>query len=140
MDIKAMAKLAGISENELKGKSAKEQIKLISKKMSDEQSKIEIEEAKTYISNYEKSIPKLITQFEKPIEIYVKKVGQKKSPTIVSIVGYNGTTKELVAFYNEKHCSIPETDLIKSNDELMGILNNKKPKKTRKETKGGTKK
>ena len=128
MDFKALAKAAGITENELKGLSAKDQIKLITKKMNEEKQNIEEEQAGVYISNYDEKVPKFKDTLEKPFEIYVKKVGQKKSPTPVSIIGYNAVKDELVAFVNEKLYSIPDDDLVKSMDELMNLINNKKPK------------
>ena len=130
MDFKALAKAAGISENELKGLSTKDQIRLITKKMYEEKQNIEIEQAEAYISNYEKKLPKFKEAFEQPLEIYVKKVGQKKSPTPVTIVGYNTAKGEVVAFVNEKLYSIPDWDLVKSMDELMNIVNTKKPRGT----------
>ena len=128
IDIKQMAKLAGITENELKGLTPKGQIKLISKKMNAEQEKIELDEAKFFISNYEKQIPKLKSSLEQPIEIYVKAIGQKKSPTPVSIVGYNALVMELIVYYNDKLYSIKDSDSVKSIDELMNLLNTKKTK------------
>ena len=132
MDIKAMAKAAGVSESDLKGKSLKEQIKIISKAATANAEIIEFEEAKTYISNNEKLIPKLKDQLEKPIEIYVKKVAQKKSPTIVSVVGYNSATKELIVFFNDKLNGIKDSDIIKTVDEYQNIVNTKKTKETAK--------
>ena len=136
MDIKAMAKLAGISDNELKGLSVKEQIKLISKKMTEEQSSIETEGAKTYISNADKPMTELKEMLENPFEIYVKKVAQKKTPTIVPVIGYNSFEEEVIVFFNGKVQSIKEDDLIGSTDELMSILNaDKPPRKTTKKKK-----
>jgi len=137
MDFKALAKAAGITENELKGLSTKEQIKLITKKMNEEKQNIEVEQAGVYISNYEKKLPKFKDALEQPIEIYVKKMGQKKSPTPVSVIGYNAAKDELVAFANEKLYSIPDSDIVKSMDELMNLVNTKRPRKT---SKAGTKK
>ena len=128
MDIMAMAKGAGVSESELKGKSLKEQIKIITKAANESAEKLEIENAKTYISNNEKLVPKLKDQLEKPIEIYVKKVAQKKSPTIVSVVGYNSVTKEVVVYFNDKFCGIKDNEIIKTVDEFVNIINTKKSK------------
>jgi hypothetical protein len=130
MDFKALAKAAGITENELKGLSTKDQIKLITKKMNEEKQNIEVEQAGIYISNYEKKLPKIKDTLDQPIEIYVKKIGQKKTPTPVSIIGYNASKDEFVAFFNEKLYSLPDDDLVKSMDELMNLVNNKKPKGT----------
>ena len=130
MDIKAMAKLAGVSEDELKGKTLGDQIKLITKKMNDEKDSIETENAKIYISNYEKQIPKLRDFLQKPIEIYVRSVGQRKTPTSVPVVGYNGLTKEFVVCYNEKLYSLKDSETLKTFDEFMNLLNTKKAKGT----------
>ena len=130
MNIKAMAKEAGISENELKGLSLKDQIKLITKKMVEEHDSLEMEQAKNYIFNFEKKLPKLTELLHESFEIYVKSVGQKKSPTVVPVVGYNGSTKEVIVFQNEKLYPINEKDLIKSMEELSELINTKKPRGT----------
>jgi len=135
MDIKAMAKLAGLSESDLKGKSLNEQIKLISKKMNDEKEKLEIEQGKIYISNFEKLLPKVKDTLATPVEIYVKKVGQKKTPSPVPIIGYNSSTKQFIAYVNEKLYSIEDGDLIKSIDELMNSISSKRTKKSETGTK-----
>ena len=128
IDFNALAKAAGISENELKGLSTKEQIKLITRKMNEEKQNIELEQAGAYISNYEKKLPKFKEIFEEPFEIYVKKVGQKKSPTPVSVIGYNASKDEIVTIVNEKLYSVPDYDLVKSMDELMNLVNTRKPR------------
>jgi hypothetical protein len=131
MDIKTM--IAGISENELKGKSLDEQIKLVTKRMKEQKENMEIAEAKTVISNFEKKLPKLIDQLQEPFEIYVKSVGQKKTPTVVSVVGYNGFTKEVIVYLNGKNYPIKQSELVKSVEELANL-------KTKKSTGGTTKK
>ena len=103
MNIKAMAKEAGISENELKGKSLGEQIKLITKRMNEEKSNMEMEQEKTYISNFEKKLPKFKEELGQPFEVYVRKVGQKKTPTPVPVIGYN-SVKDEVVFFSMKNC------------------------------------
>ena len=130
LDFKALAKAAGITENELKGLSTKEQIKLITKRMNEEKQSIEEEQAGVYISNYEKKLPKFKETLEQPFEIYVKKVGQKKSPTPVPIIGYNAIKDEFVTCVNEKLYSLPDDDIVKSMDELMNLVNTKKLRKT----------
>jgi hypothetical protein len=135
MDIKAILKAAGISETEMNGKSLNDQIKLITKKMKDNQEELELEQAKTYISNYDKLIPKVKSSLEQSVEIYVKSVGQKKTPTVVPVVGYNAATKDIIVFLNEKLYSVKEEDLIKSLDDLSTLINNKKPKSASKGTK-----
>jgi len=135
MDIKAMAKLAGLPESELKGKTLSEQIKLISKKMNEEKENLEIEQGKVYISNFEKLLPKLKETLATPVEIYVKKIGQKKTPTPVPIIGYNSSKKEFIAYFNDKLYSIEDGDLIKSLDELMNSISSKKTKKNNTGTK-----
>jgi hypothetical protein len=130
MDIKAMAKAAGLSDNELKGKSPKELIKLLTSSLREQQDVIEIEAGKEYIGNYEKKLPKLIEALKEPFEVYVKSVGQKKSPTTVKVVGYNKDDEEgkhTVVYYNSKYHQVKDDDLIKSIDELMN-LTRKKPK------------
>ena len=128
MDIKAMVKAVGISENELVGLTLKDQIKLITKKMKDSEKELEIQAAKTYISNYEKLLPKVKELLKDSLEVYAKSVGQRKSPTSVKIVGYNNELDEYVVFHGNKNHSIKDSDLIKSTEELMDILNTKKPK------------
>lgn len=125
-----MAKAAGLSDNELKGKSPKELIKLLTSSLREQQDVIEIEAGKEYIGNYEKKLPKLIEALKEPFEVYVKSVGQKKSPTTVKVVGYNKDDEEgkhTVVYYNSKYHQVKDDDLIKSIDELMN-LTRKKPK------------
>ena len=132
MDILAMAKLAGISESELKGQSVKDQIKLITKAMTENVAKVEVEEAKVYISNCQKQLPKLKENLSQTFEIYVKAVGQKKSPTVVPVVGYNATTKEVIVFYNEKLYPIKEANLITTIDDFAALINAEKSKNAKK--------
>jgi hypothetical protein len=128
MDIKAMAKAAGLSENELKGKSPKELIKILTSSLREQQEAIEIEAGKEYIGNYEKKLPKLIEVLKEPFEIYVKSVGQKKSPTPVKVVGYNKDDEEgknTVVYYNSKYHHVKDDELIKSIDELINLTRTK---------------
>jgi hypothetical protein len=137
MDIRAMAKVAGLSDNELKGKSPKELIKLLTSSLREQQEAIEIEAGKEYIGNYEKKLPKLVETLKEPFEVYVKSVGQRKSPTPVKVVGYNkddADRKNTVVYYNSKYYQVKDDDLIKSIDELMN-LTGKKPKTGKKTTK-----
>jgi hypothetical protein len=130
MDIRAKAKAAGLSESELKGKSPKELIKLLTSSLKEQQATIEIEAGKEYIGNYEKKLPKLIESLKEPFEVYVKSIGQKKSPTSVKVVGYNKDDedgKNTVVYYNSKYYQVKDDDLIKSIDELMN-LTSKNPK------------
>jgi hypothetical protein len=136
MDIRAMAKAAGISDNELKGKSPKELIKLLTSSLKEQQETIEIEAGKEYIGNYEKKLPKLIEALKEPFDIYVKSVGQRKSPTPVKVVGYNKDDedgKNILLYYNSKYYPVKDDNLIKSIDELMN-LTGKKPKGPGKKT------
>jgi hypothetical protein len=128
MDIKAMAKAAGLSETELKGKSLDEQIKLITQKMKAEKEILELESAKEYLDNYKEQIPPLKKLLDQSFEIYVKKVGQRKSPTTVQVVGYNSNTKSIIVLNGEKLYQIEDTDLIKSMDELQNLKTTKPPK------------
>ena len=132
-DIKGMAKLAGLSETELRGKSLGEQIKLITQKMNEEKEALEIESVKELVDNYTKQVPKLKNAFETPFELYVKKVGQRKSPTSVPVVGYNHYTSSVIVLFGDKLYQIEDGDVVKSVDDFMVAKQNKK-------TKSGTKK
>jgi hypothetical protein len=128
MDIRAMAKAAGLTENELKGKSAKELIKLLTSSLKEQEETIELEAGKEYIGNYEKKLPKLIESLKEPFEVYVKSIGQKKSPTPVKVIGYNKDDedgKNTVVYYNSKYYQVKDEDLIKSIDELMNLTGKK---------------
>jgi hypothetical protein len=128
-----MVKAAGLSENELKGKSPKEVIKLLTASLREQEEAIEIEAGKEYIGNYEKKLPKLIETLKEPFEVYVKTVGQRKSPTPVKVVGYNKDDdegKNTVVYYNSKYYQVKDDDLIKSIDELMNLTTKKKREKT----------
>jgi hypothetical protein len=131
MDIRTTAKSVGLSENDLKGKTLDEQINLITRKIKQEKKNLEIELAKEYIGNYEKKLPKVIEALKEPFEVYVKEVGQKKSKTVVQVVGYNPGSKSVIVFFSTKIYQIKDEDLIKSVDELK----TEKPKeKTAKKT------
>jgi hypothetical protein len=128
MDIQAMAKAAGFSENEVKGKSKEELIKLVAGSLKEQQEAIKIEAEKEYIGNYEKKLPKLIEALKEPFEVYVKSVGQKKTPTPVKVIGYNKDDedgKKMVVYYNSKYHQVKDDDLIKSHDELMNLTRTK---------------
>lgn len=129
-----MAKAAGLSENDLKGKSLSEQIKLITKKMNEAKDDIELESAKEYIDNYKAKIPKLVDFLRQPYEIYVKKVGQKKTPTTVKVVGYNLDDDTVIVLNGKKIYQVKDDVMIKSLDELATLKKAKTPRK------GGTKK
>jgi hypothetical protein len=136
MDIRAMAKAAGLSESEFKGKSLDEQIKLISRKMKEEKQILETEQAREYIDNYKNQVPKLKNFLDTPFEIYVKKVGQRKTPAAVQVVGYNSNSKNLVVLFSGKLYQVEDGNLIKSPDELVkekpGTKTEiKKPKKSK---------
>jgi hypothetical protein len=126
MDLKTMAKAAGLSEGELRGKSLDEQIKLITKKMKEEKETLELESAKEYLDNLKTQVPKLKEFLDQPFEIYVKKVGQRKSPTTVQVVGYNPNEKTLIVLNSDKLYQIEDGDLIKSMDDLMNSKETKK--------------
>jgi hypothetical protein len=120
MDIKALAKAAGLSEADLKGKSPSEQIKLITKKMNEEKAALESESAREFIENYKDKVPKVIGALEQPFDIYVRKVGQRRSPLNVPVVGYNPNDKKLIVLFGNKLYQIEDGDLIKSMDDLAG--------------------
>ena len=128
MDIRAMAKAAGLTENELKGKSSKELIKLLTSSLNEQEKNIEFEAQKEYIGNYGNKLPKVIEALKEPFEVYVKKVGQRKSPATVPVVGYNSSSKSVIVLLSGKLYQVEDGDLIKSVDEL----NTEKPKATRK--------
>jgi hypothetical protein len=128
MDIKALAKAAGLSESDLNGKSLAEQIKLITRKMNEEKDFLELESAKRYLDAYEERVPQLEKLLDEPLEIYVKRVGQRKSPTTVQVVGYNPNNKSLIVLNGEKLYQIEDADLIKSIDELQNLREAKPPK------------
>jgi hypothetical protein len=127
MDIKAMAKAAGLSENDLKGKSLNEQIKLITKKMNEEKEALEIESAREFIENYKNKVPKLISLMEQSFDIYVKKIGQRRTPINVPVVGYNPNDKKLIVLFGSKLYQIEDGDLIKSMGDLENSMTIKKP-------------
>ncbi len=133
MDYIAFAKTAGLTENDIKGKTVKQIIKLAAKKANENADKDELEEAKPYFSNYEKLLPRFKESIEKPFELYVKTVGQKKTPSIVPVIGYNSIGKEkgIVVFFNEKYYTISENNIIKSIEELAPLLKKSKGTKNK---------
>ena len=137
MDIRAMAKAAGLTENELKGKSPKELIKLLTSSLNEQQESIEIEAGKEYIGNYKNKLPNVIEALKEPFEVYVKEVGQKKNPTTVKVVGYNKDDpegKHTVVYYNSKYYQVKDDVLIKSIEELTNLTGKKPKEKTGKKT------
>lgn len=122
VDIKAALKAAGLSEDDYKGKSTKELIKLISQTFKEAEAEIDLEAQQSCIENYEQKLPQLSELLKEPFELFVKEVGQKKSATPVKVVGFNSETSEIIAYHNEKYYQIKETEIIKSRDELGNIL------------------
>jgi hypothetical protein len=127
MDIKALAKAAGLSDIDLKGKSLDEQIRLITRKMNEEKEALEIESAREFIENYKNEVPKLINLMGRPFDIYVKKVGQRRTPVNVRVAGYNSNDKKLIVLFGNKLYQIEDDDLIKSISDLESSKTAKRP-------------
>jgi hypothetical protein len=133
-DLLEMAKAVGLAEKDIKGKSDTEAMALIAQAFEKAKMKIEAEAENKYIENLKNQLPKLQKLLTEPFDIYVKKVGQKKSPTPVRVVGFNNETQEVIVYHNKNHYPIKVEDQIKSADELAEAKNAKKPKRATKKT------
>jgi hypothetical protein len=133
-DLLEMAKAVGLAENDIKGKSDMEAMALIAQAFEKAKLKIEAEADNKYIDNLNGQLPKLQNLLAEPFDIYVKKVGQKRSATPVRVVGFNSETQEIIVCHNKKVYSIEAGDQIKSADELAEARSVKKPKKQTKKT------
>lgn len=134
MDIKQMAKMAGVSDEELIGRSPKEQIKIISKAMKEAAEQIELEAAKELINN-SKKVQKVIDLLENPLTILANNVGKKKSASQVQVIGYISSSKEIVVLNGSKAVKIKEADVVKTENDLIS-----KPKEKTSEKKATPKK
>jgi hypothetical protein len=128
-DLLELAKSVGLAEKDIKGKSDTEAMALIAQAFDNVKMKIEAEAENKYIENFKNQLPKLQKLLAEPFDIYVKKVGQKKSPTTVKVVGFNDETQEVIVYYNKSHYPIKTEDQIKSADELAEVRSVKKPRK-----------
>jgi hypothetical protein len=127
----------GLSADDFKGKSKKQVMEIIVQKSKEANDKLAGEQVKELIDNVKTKLPKFKEQFEKPIEIYVKSVGTKKSATAVKVVGYNPDKKTYIVYKNDdKVYQIPEGDLITTEDEYA----DNQPKKGGSKAKSKTKK
>jgi Ribonuclease G/E len=109
------AKQFGLSESDFKGKSPKEQEKTLDDAYTAFKKKKMLEVSKQYIDAGVAIIPKFKEVLSKPNSMYVKKVGQKKSATLVKTVGYIPEKDEIVVY-------MPETDKtyrIRSEDTIL---------------------
>jgi hypothetical protein len=88
-----------------------------------------------YFDNGKDFIPKLRDYFKEPKIIVVSKIGQRSTPDRVPVVGFNSETSEVIVYKSGKLFSIPETDIIKSQDEYLNIKETGKKKGTGKGSK-----
>jgi hypothetical protein len=132
-----MAEALGI---DTKGKSDLELMKAVSENWGREQTAIEEASKQEVIETGNKRYAELKKFFDKPFEIWVETVGQKKSPECVPVVGYNPKTssvivsKEVVLEGKTTHklYSVDEKLIINSVSKLDGMKVRKPPvKKTK---------
>jgi hypothetical protein len=95
--------------------------------MNEEKETLEIEAAREFIENYKNKVPKLISSMEQSFDIYVKKIGQRRTPINVPVVGYNPNDKKLIVLFGSKLYQIEDGDLIKSMGDLENSMTIKKP-------------
>ena len=121
----------GIKPEELKGKSKKEIMDMIVERSSEKTKELTGEQEVESIENIKSKLPKVKEMFENPFEIMVKEVGQTKTPTPVKVVGYNYDNNEslYIVYKGGKLFQIPESDLIKTTDELAILKSEKKGKR-----------
>jgi hypothetical protein len=128
IDLSLVLKGLGLKESDMKGKSDREIVKLAYETLADKKDSIDIEAEKNTIEKANKQVEKLKEFFENPIEIYVKKVGQNKKPSIVRVIGYDTATSQIIVDHAGKCVKIPDGDFIKTTDELTRAKGEKKPK------------
>jgi hypothetical protein len=131
-----LAKTFGLKADDFKGKSPDEQRKILEAGFKKYNEAIAEKAEKQYFDNCANILPKVKELLEDPQFVYVKAVGQKKSPTTVTIVGYLSDKKELIVYLSStgKIYAIPESDIISTAEELKSIRGKKrtyqrKPKK-----------
>jgi hypothetical protein len=130
LNLKALAAALKQSNPEFKGLSDAELIRLFNKTSKDELLELEDEELKEPVENYGKHLPKLKESIAKQsFELVTKRFAQKKSLTIVRIVGFIPETSELIAYYNGEISRIDDTELVKSEAELKKVREEEKAKK-----------
>ena len=113
-----------------KGKTQKELMALISETWAKETASIEENEKKEFIDNGVKLLPNLKKQFEKPFEIWVRKVQNGKKPECLPVVGYNHNTSSVIVLKETKSAGgavsskifqVGEDHVIKSIKDLNDI-------------------
>ena len=132
-----MAKTLGLKESDFNGKSNQEQLKILDEGFTKYKAAIEIQSQKAYFDNAVNVLSKVKELFKTPTSVYVKAVGQKKTESIVEIVGYSEKNKKVFVINPEslalKVFTVDESDIIKSGDELLKV---KEERKARKKPKG----
>lgn len=129
VDLKAMAKAAGVSDEELKGKSLDEQISILSAALTNAKKELALEDEGEFISNSVKQLGKLKDDMKTPFEIWVSSVAQKKSRTKVPVVGYIPETSEFVVYYNNQLSPIKDDQIVKSVEALAATKQERTAKK-----------
>jgi hypothetical protein len=132
VDLSLLLRGLGLKENDMKGKSDREIIKFAYETLAIKKEIIENEAEKSIIDKAIKEVEKLKEFFKEPIEIYVKKVGQNKKPSIVKVIGYDTATSQVIVDHAGKCVKIPNDDFIKTTDELIKARDTKKPKAAKK--------
>jgi hypothetical protein len=108
----------GVTEELLHRMTNRQLIDLTLAKTSEAMEAIKTEEEKLYIGNMESKIPELKRFLSHPIEVYVKKIGKKRTPAIVKVIGFNPLAEELIICHKEKIIAVPKENQINTPDEL----------------------
>jgi hypothetical protein len=120
--VKNIARLLGVPDSELEGKTNDEIIEITAKAndavLTKAKTQSELGGEAVFIDNYQKQLAKLKEDFKTPFEIWVAKIGAKETRTKVPVIGYNPETSEVIILYNKKHHAIKDNHVIKSLDEL----------------------
>jgi hypothetical protein len=135
-----VAKTFGLKEEDFKGKSDQEQLKILDDGFLRYKSSLELQSQKAYFENAAKVLPKVRDALKFSTAVYVKQVGQKKTESIVEIVGYAAKEGKVLVVNPEssvfKVFQVDEKDIIPSIDELVRIREerktNKRPKSAKK--------
>ena len=127
MTIAELLRTFGVDEEQLKGKSKNEQWGLVEQSFKSIKSDMDIEADRKNIENMAVLFPKLKELLSQNTDVYVRKAGQRKSPAVVKLVGFNPDNSELIVSHGGKLYHIPDADQIHTIEELADAKREKTP-------------
>ncbi|GHU63040.1 hypothetical protein FACS189445_6260 [Spirochaetia bacterium] len=118
---KKLADFYGITEDQRKGKTDAQIIKMMKEASDVLFTKMEQESEKVYYENMEKVEKQVFELLKTPLEVYVGKVGAKTSKTTVPVIGYDFSTKSLITKFNDKIVSVEEKYFIRKEADIETV-------------------